>query len=128
MGEVGEVDDLAAGEAVAGRQRDHHRLFHQVVASQTAVLAAGRSGVLEAHCEMQAPRTNACGQVVQPALLDRDAQVGIVAQDSGHRHWHNARQGAGEGADAQLTPVLRRPVRQLPIREAQTLGDDVCMR
>ena len=98
------------------------------MAPQTGVLAPRRRGVLEAHREMQAPRTHACRQVVQPALLDRDAQAGIVAQDSGDRHWDDGRQGAGEGADAQLTPVLRRPVRQLPIREAQTLGDDVGMR
>ena len=67
-------------------------------------------------------RSHAGGQVVEPALLDRDAQMRIVRAGLRHRHGHDRRQGAREGADAQLAPVLRRPSASCRSASAQPLG------
>ena len=128
VGQVGEVDDAPAGEPVAGWEHGDHRLLHELVPAQPGVLAPRRRGVLEAQREMQATRPHPGGEVVEPALLDRDAQLRMRAQERDHRRGDDRRQRAREGADAQLAPLARHAVRQLPVREPEPLGDDVGVR
>ena len=127
IGELGEVEDLAAGRRWRGDSATTIGSSIRSWRRSPPVLVSRLRGVLEADREMEAARPHARGQVVQPALLDCDAESDRRA-GLGHRHGDDRRQGAGEGADAQLTTVLRRPIGQPPIREAQTLGDDVGMR